>query len=238
MDKKLIKITINDVMDDIMDRMENSKILIKRAIDTISKMDEASLKNIKCKSTASKSITYKDAKSGNIDINEFKKAMYALIEADDYLYKKAPHHELNDDEAKLFCKLILQTQKHLNSVLKGFGFEFEESILDINALYIVSNKKLLKNLKNKEPNLNIISTEGVLEPEDMKVVNPKIPEKALKGIEKKCNIVKEQISKLINNINPSKVIVVVDEGNKGDELIYMRAKELYGAEKIYIDELI
>ena len=226
------------IVDDIMDRTENSKILIKRAIDAISKMDEASLKNTKYKSTASKSITYKDAKSGNIDINEFKKAMYALIEADDYLYKKAPHHELNDDEAKLFCKLTLQTQKHLNNVLKGFGFEFEESILDINALYIVSNKKLLKNLKNKEPNLNIISTEGVLEPEDMKVVNPKIPEKALKGIEKKCNIVKEQISKLINNINPSKVIVVVDEGNKGDELIYMRAKELYGAEKVYIDELI
>ncbi len=224
-----------------MDRIENSKILIKRAIDTISKMDEMSSKENRCKITASKSIksiTYKDAKSGNINVDEFKRAMYALIEADDYLYKKAPNHDLNDDEAKLFCKLIIQTQKHLNNVLKGFGFEFEEKVLDTKALYIVSNKKLLKNLKNKEPNLNIISTEGVLEPEDMKIVNPKIPEKALKGIEKKCNIVKEQISKLINNINPSKVIVVVDEGNKGDELIYLRAKELYGAEKIPIDELM
>ncbi len=221
-----------------MDRMENSKILIKRAINTISKIDKISSKekNIS-KSTELKSITYRDAKSGSINVDEFKKAMYLLIEADDYLYKKAPNHDLNDHEAKLFCKLILQTQKHLNNVLKGFGYGFEEQNLDTTALYIVSNKKLLKNLKNKEPNLNIISTEGVLEPEDMRVVNPKIPEKALEGIKKKCNIVKEQIAKLINNLNPSKVIVIVDEGNKGDELIYLRAKELYGAEKIYIDEI-
>jgi hypothetical protein len=224
-----------------MNRIDDSKILIKKAVATISKLDEESskLKNAKPHKIAeSKNITYKDAKSGNINVAEFKKAFYALIEADDYLYKKAPLHNLNDDEAKIFCKLILQTQKHLNNVLKEFGFEFEGGAqLDESALYIVSNKKLLKNLKNKMPNLNVISTEGVLEAEDMKVINPNMPEKALKGIEKKCGIIKEQINKLINKLNPSKVIVIMDENNKADELIYLRAKELYGAEKISIDDI-
>ncbi|WP_292460196.1 DUF2100 domain-containing protein [Methanothermococcus sp.] len=225
-----------------MNRLNDSKILIKKAVATISKLDEESskLKNAKLPNiTESKNITYKDAKSGNINVDEFKKAFYALIEADDYLYKKAPLHNLNDDEAKMFCKLIIKTQKHLNNVLKEFGFKFEEGVqLDKSALYIVSNKKLLKNLKNKIPNLNIISTEGVLEVEDMKFINPNIPEKALKGIEKKCDIIKEQINKLINKVNPSKVFVIVDENSKADELIYLKAKKLYSAEKISIDDII
>ncbi|AEH06071.1 DUF2100 domain-containing protein [Methanothermococcus okinawensis] len=224
-----------------MNRLNDSKILIKKAVNTIDKLDyELKLKNnTKTKTISeSKSISYKDAKSGTINVDEFKKAVYAIIEADDYLYKKAPLHNLNDDEAKMFCKLVFQTQKHLNNVLKAFGFEFEEGAqLDESALYIVSNKKLLKNLKNKMPNLNIISTEGILEAEDMKVINPNMPEGALKGIEKKCNITKEQITKLINKLNPSKVIVIVDDSNKADELIYIRAKELYGAEKISIDDI-
>lgn len=222
------------------DRLNDSKSLVKKAIDTISSIKNEAEKSVQLQSSTSEKSkkTYKDAKSGKIDIDEFRKAVYTIIEADDYLYKKAPLHELNDEEAKSFCKLIMDAQKHLNNVLKEFGFEFEEEInIDKNALYIVGNKKLMENLKDIDPNLNVIFTEGVLTPEDMKEINPKIPEKALAGIKKKCEIINKQISKTISNIKPSRVIVVVEEGSRADELIYLRAKEYYNAEKVNSEDI-
>lgn len=120
-------------------------------------------------------------------MENLKKMMYSAIEADDYLGKTAPTHKLNKEQAEEFCKILFQTKKHIDKILKEFGFEITEGApkLNENSLYIVGNKKTLKNLKNIEPNLNIISTEGVLEPEDMKIINPKINDKALIGIEKK-----------------------------------------------------
>ena len=87
------------------------------------------------------------------------------------------------------------------------------------------------------PEINVVSTDGVLHPEDMKVIRPDISEKALKGISKKCEIVKREISKLIEKLKPSEIIVIVDEDNKGDQLVYLRAKELYGAKKISVEDL-
>ena len=127
-----------------------------------------------------------------------------------------PNHDLSEEQAKEFSKILFEAQKHINNVLGGFGFDFETVSLDAQALYIVSNKKVLKSLKDINSDLNIISTEGVLEIEDMKVVNPNIPEKALLGIEKKCKITKEQISKVISNISPSKVVVLVKDGDRNN----------------------
>jgi hypothetical protein len=213
-------------------RMETSKNLIIKAISTISEMEKIKTE----KTTTDKTISYKDAKPGKINVDEFKKAIYALIGADGFLYKKAPLHELNEEEAKKFCKLILKAEKHLNNVLKDFGFEFEEKEIDKDALYIVSNKKLFRKLKDKNPDLNVICTEGMLDVEDMKVINPNIPEKALEGIKKKIEITKNNIAKRIEKTKPSKVMVIVED--KADELIHKRAKELYNADKINAEELL
>ncbi|AEF96967.1 DUF2100 domain-containing protein [Methanotorris igneus] len=212
-------------------RVEDSKNLIIKAISTISEIERMGKP-----SADSKTISYKDAKAGKINVDEFKKAIYALIEADEFLYKKAPLHELNEEEAKEFCRLILKAERHLNNVLKDFGFEFEEKEIDKNALYIVSNKKLFRKLKDKNPDLNVICTEGMLDIEDMKTINPNIPEKALEGIKKKIEITKNNIAKRIEKTKPSKVVVVVED--KADELIYNRAKELYNADKIDVNELL
>ena len=225
-----------------MNRIEDSKNLIKRAIFTISELNklESKLDNkpIYDAMEHKNPLNYKEAKQGKINIEEFKNAIYVLIEADDFLYKKAPMHNLNDQEAMEFCKLIFKSKKHLDNVLKEFGFKFQESpTLDERALYIVSNKKLLKNLKGKMPNINIISTEGVLNPEDMKIIRPNIPEKTLKGISKKCEITIKEINRLIDKLKPSEIIVIVDEKNKGDKLIYERAKELFNAKKISVEDI-
>ncbi|MCS3901396.1 DUF2100 domain-containing protein [Methanococcus voltae] len=243
-------------------QLKNSQELLKKSIESISKLEQEKLIEIKkqdmgnmsenTQETAKKNEkTYKDAEAGIIDIAELKKAAYDLIDADEYVYKKAPNHELTKEEAEEFTKIILGAQKSLSTVLEAFGFEQEKNIinLDSDALYLVSNKKLIKILNeiNEEANkamgitlktnLNIISTDGVLKPEDMLIINPKMPEKALKGIEKKCAITKENIQKIIANKKPSKVYVVVKEGDKADELILKRAEALYGAKKLPLEEL-
>jgi len=222
--------------------MEDSKNLIKKAIFTISELNKLGSKlesNPIHDALEHKSpLNYKEAEPGKINVEEFKNAIYALIEADDFLYKKAPMHNLNKQEAEEFCKLIFKSKKHLDNLLKEFGFKSQESpLLDEKALYIVSNKKLLKNLKNKMPNINIISTEGVLNPEDMKIIRPNIPGKTLKGISKKCEITIKEINKLIDKLKPSEIIVIVDDDNKGDKLVYERAKELFNAKKISVEDM-
>ena len=219
---------------DKMDRMEDSKALIKKAISTIHTLSTQGRNTQEVKS----SVSYRDAKGGRIDVGEFKSAIYTLIEADDYLYRKAPHHKLDEEEAKEFCRLIFKCKKHLDKVLEGFGFKFHgEGKLRGDVLYIVSSKKLLRSLKSKMPEINVISTDGVLHPEDMKLIRPDISEKALKGISKKCEIVRREIERLIDKLKPSEVVVIVDEKNRGDHLVYLRARELYGAKKMDIEEL-
>ena len=213
-------------------RTEYSKYLIRKGIYTISQLRKSKIKVEKYDKC--KKISYKDAKPGKIDVSEFKKAVYLLIEADDFLYKKAPKHELNEEEAKDFCKLIIKCQEHLNRVLSNFGFEFEEKEINENALYIVSNKKLFKKLKNKNPNLKVVCTEGMLDIEDMKAIG--VPEKALEGLKKKVEIARKNVERFIEKYKPEKIFVVV--GDDKDELLYLRAKNLYNAEKLDADEIL
>ncbi len=213
-------------------RTEYSKYLIRKGIYTISQLRKSKIKVEKYDKC--KKISYKDAKPGKIDVSEFKKAVYLLIEADDFLYKKAPKHELNEEEAKDFCKLIIKCQEHLNRVLSNFGFEFEEKEINENALYIVSNKKLFKKLKNKNPNLKVVCTEGMLDIEDMKAIG--VPEKALEGLKKKVEIARKNVERFIEKYKPEKIFVVVEDDK--DELLYLRAKNLYNAEKLDADEIL
>lgn len=57
-------------------------------------------------------------------------------------------------------------------------------------------------------------------------------------LKKKCNIVKNQINDLINKVNPSTVVVVVDKNNNADELIYNSAKKHWNAIKIDIETIL
>ncbi len=177
-----------------------------------------------------KKFSYKDAKPGKINVKAFKEAVYLLLEADDWLYKKAPNHYLNENEAKEFCKIIIKSINKLNEVLEEFGYKVEKKKeMEKSALYIVTNKKLFRKLKSL--GYRVVSTDGYLDINDYK---GRVPENALKGLEKKINIVKENIKKQIQKIKPSKIYVVV--ADEEDLKVYKKAKELYNAEKVDIDD--
>ncbi len=156
-----------------------------------------------------------------------------MFDADTYLYKKAPTFYLNEEEAKEFCKLILKAQESLDKVLSNFGFTFIKKEMNEDFLYIVSNRKLFKKLKSKNPNLKVVCTEGMLDIEDFRKIG--IPEKALEGLKKKVEIAKKNIENFIKKHSPKKIYVVVEDDK--DLILYERAKALYNAEKVEIDEL-
>ena len=68
----------------------------------------------------------------------------------------------------------------------------------------------------------------------MKEINPKIPDAALKGIEKKIEHIHNDIKRKIDSINPEKIIVL-GEKDKNGELLAKRATEQYSAQ-IHLDE--
>ncbi|WP_017981140.1 DUF2100 domain-containing protein [Methanocaldococcus villosus] len=198
------------------------KELLRKGIETISKLRKGSVERKEVIIT-----------SGHIDVENFKKAIYYLLEADEFLYKKAPKHYLNENEAKLFCKLLIKCKESLDRVLKNFGFEIEEKEVNENALYIVYSRKLFKKLKNKYPNLAVVCTESFLDINDFKGL---VPENALNGLKKKVELAKKNIEKQIKNLKPKKIYVVIED--EKDEKLYLKAKDLYNAERIDVDDLL
>ncbi|ADG13753.1 Protein of unknown function DUF2100 [Methanocaldococcus infernus ME] len=202
------------------------KSLIKKGIETITLLSR--------RKVTEERRSYNEARAGTINTEEFKKAIHYLIEADSYLYKKSPKFYLNDEEAKEFCKLIFKAKDSLDKVLSNFGFSFyKEEELDESSLYIVSNRKLFKKLKSKNKNLKVVCTEGLLDIEDFKKIG--VPESALKSLEKKVEMAKKNIERFIEKYKPNKIYVVVED--EKDNLLFERAKKLYNAEKVEIDEL-
>ncbi|ENN95689.1 hypothetical protein J422_06351 [Methanocaldococcus villosus KIN24-T80] len=196
--------------------------MLRKGIETISKLRKGSVERKEVIIT-----------SGHIDVENFKKAIYYLLEADEFLYKKAPKHYLNENEAKLFCKLLIKCKESLDRVLKNFGFEIEEKEVNENALYIVYSRKLFKKLKNKYPNLAVVCTESFLDINDFKGL---VPENALNGLKKKVELAKKNIEKQIKNLKPKKIYVVIED--EKDEKLYLKAKDLYNAERIDVDDLL
>lgn len=67
----------------------------------------------------------------------------------------------------------------------------------------------------------------------MKEINPNIPEHALKNIEKRIKVIKNEISRKIKHFE--KILVVVQKDKSG-KLLAKRAKELYNAEVMFCED--
>ena len=74
----------------------------------------------------------------------------------------------------------------------------------------------------------------MLDIEDMKAIG--VPEKALEGLKKKVEIGRKNVERSIEKYKPEKIFVVVEDDK--DELLYLRAKQLYNAEKLDADEIL
>ena len=179
--------------------------------------------------------TFKTPQEGEINAELFGEVLNELIEAEEFIYSSRPSHKLDDQEAKLFCNKILSVRHKLDDILANFGVIEKESVeeeikkLSEDFLIITSKGNFRKMLSKFGVDPQRILVAGVpLEVDDMKIINPKIPDAALGAISKKIEHVKNDISRKMSSLNLEKILVIV-EPDKASELLGQRAEEIYNA---------
>ena len=194
----------------------------------------------KSKTTSEK---FKTPKEGNIDVKLFGEILDELIEAEEFIYSSRPSHKLNEHDASLFCDKILSVRGKLDNILMNFGVIEKESIeeeikkLSEGILILTSKGNFRKMISKFGVDSQQILVAGVpLEVEDMKIINPKIPEAALGAISKKIEHVKNDINRKMNSFNLEKILVII-ESDKASELLGKRAEEIYNADVITLNNL-
>jgi len=203
--------------------MEN--IRIKQAQDLINKASE---KN-------NQPIQFKKPKSGTINVENFENLFKEIIHAEEFIYSSLPFHNLSDEEAELFTTYLLSARKNIDSLLVDFKVigkdkdKVDISLLSSKALFITTKNNFKKFLKKLGVDVQRIIVASVpLKIEDIKQINPKIPEPAIKGIEKKVEHIHNDIKRKIDSLNPEKIIVLAEEDLNG-QLLGKRAEEEYNA---------
>jgi hypothetical protein len=185
----------------------------------------------------------KNPREGTINADVFGKTLNELIEAEEFIYSSRPSHKLNEEESKQFCNKILSIRTKLDEILADFGVIEKESVEEeikklSEGILILTSKNNFKKVFAKfgvDPQ-KIVVTGVPLEVEDMKILNPKIPEAALAGISKKIEHVKNDIQRKIDSLNLEKILVIVEDDNAG-EVLGKRSKEIYDAEVVFLDNL-
>lgn len=185
----------------------------------------------------------KEAKTGNINVENFENIYKNIIKAEDFIYSSLPNHNLDEKTAKEFTKYLLEARDNIDLLLSDFGvLEEKEDDVDLanlsaSILFITPKnnyKKILKKLGISSA--NIIIAEVPLKIEDMKKINPKIPDGALKGISKKIEHIHNDIKRKISSINPEKIIVIGEKDING-QILAKRAEEEYNALPLLKDGL-
>lgn len=180
---------------------------------------------------------------GRIDSHIFGEILNQMMDLEEYLYTTRPTHFLNQEEAKKFCDQIIIIRNELDDILSDFGvvekLDIEEEIKSLSGKYLVlttkSNFKRLLTKLSVDPQLIVVA--GVpLKLDDMKKINPHLPDSALDSIEKKISHVKNDIERKKAQFNIEQVLVVVEKDNTG-EMLAKRAEELYNASIISVEGL-
>jgi len=177
---------------------------------------------------------FRDASDGVIDTGKLQEAMMELIEAEDYVYRSLPTHELRDEDASEFCRKLIVAREAIDHILADFSvLERQDPAERIKEavrgkLIIVNNSSIKKLLvKAGVESQNILVAGAPLSVDDMKEINPKIPEGALRGIEKKIEHLRNDIERKLDTLED---VLVVGEPDKSTGLLAARAEELYGAD--------
>lgn len=177
----------------------------------------------------------KDPQEGIINVEVFEKILKDLIEAEDFIYSSLPSHELNTDESKIFTQKLLAARENINAILSDFGVleKVEEGVeiseLSQSFLFITTKNNFKKVFQKLGIDVqNIVVASVPLEAEDMKKINPKIPDAALNGIKKKIEHTKNDIQRKTEKLGLDKVLVLVEDDVNG-KVLGERAKEYYNA---------
>ncbi|MBU4608305.1 MAG: DUF2100 domain-containing protein, partial [Methanobacterium sp.] len=149
----------------------------------------------------------KEAKNGFIDVKAYEKALKDLIAAEDFIYSSLPSHGLSAQEARDFTNKLLDARENIHIMLADFGVM--EKVSSQNQLKELSKKWIILTTKSSYKkmlikmgvNVQQIVVAGVpLDAEDMLQLNPKIPDTALKSINKKIRHVKNDISRKMEKL--------------------------------------
>ncbi len=185
----------------------------------------------------------KNPKEGFINVDQFEKIINKLFEAEEFIYSSRPHHKLDQTNAEIFIGKIIEARNEMDKILSDFGVIEKQTVeIDLNKYYkdllILTTKTSLKKTIAKfgvDPQRIIVA--GVpLDPEDMKILNPKIPETALDPIKKKIKHVKNDINRKMDQFSLKDIIVIV-ENDKPGQILGKRAKEIYNARLVIKDNL-
>lgn len=177
----------------------------------------------------------KEPQEGIINVKLFEKALKDLIEAEDFIYSSLPSHQLNLEESKLFTRKMLDARENIQGILADFGVmekeKTENKVSDLSQGFLIITTK--NNFKKVLVKLGIdvkqIVVAGVpLDIEDMKEINPNIPDAALNGISKKIEHVNNDIKRKMEKMDLKKVLIIAEPDISG-KILGKRGKDLYSA---------
>ncbi len=180
----------------------------------------------------------KEATSGTINAELFDRALKELIYAEDYIYPSLPSHHLSAPEARIFTRKLLAARENIENILSDFGVmekvNAKDQIHQLSQKWLIitpktSFKKIL--MKMGVDVQNIIVAGVPLASDDMKLLNPHLPETAIKAINKKIEHVKNDISKKQEKLNLKNILVLAEDDLNG-EILGKRAMEFYKAKLV------
>lgn len=180
----------------------------------------------------------KEPKEGKIDSKTYGEIINLLLETEEFIYTSRPDHNLSLEEAQIFCGNLLEIRDKIDTLLIDFGvmetenLEEEVSKLSSDFIFLTPKANFKKSLTRWGVNPQRIVVAGVpLQIEDMRILNPKLPEKALEPIKVKIEHVKSDLERKIQSFNPKKVLVVIEK-DKAGIILAERAEKLFNSSKI------
>jgi hypothetical protein len=172
---------------------------------------------------------------GTIDSVAYAKIINNIIETEEFIYSSRPTHKLLQEDSEEFCNHLINIRNKIDDILAEFGVlekeNVEEEVKRLSEKFILlttkGNFKKILTRWGVEP-LRIVVAGVPLEAEDMRILNPNIPETALEPIKKKISHVKNDINRKMEQFDVQEILVVV-ENDKSGEILAKRAEDLYGA---------
>lgn len=185
----------------------------------------------------------KNPTEGKIDSSIYEEILNKIIKTEEFIYTSRPSHQLLKDDAEEFCSDLIEIRNKIDEILAEFGVlekeNVEEKVKSLSERFIfLTTKGNFKKLLTRwgvEPQRIVVA--GVpLEAEDMRILNPNIPESAFEPIKKKISHVKNDINRKMKDLDCKNVLVVVEKDKSG-KILAKRANNIYGAFVIEKDKL-
>jgi hypothetical protein len=185
----------------------------------------------------------KNPREGTLDPVAYAEIINQVIGTEEFVYSSRPTHKLLQEDAKEFCSNLIDIRNKIDDILAEFGVlekkNIEEEVKRLSEKFIILTSKgnFKKIITRWGVEAQRIVVAGVpLETEDMRVLNPKIPETALEPVKKKISHVKNDIIRKMDQFDTQEMLVVV-ENDKSGEIMAKRAENLYGARVMIRDSL-